>query len=435
VTARLLTLLAVIALSASGQTGVFGPVSSHPQAGDLAPDIHYTEVLSAPTATQWNPSSLFGRLTVLVFFPDVSDNPEAAMKWNSLIGQLDGKPVQFVLITGEKEAWLLPALARHPFKGFVLLDRSGLTGAAFGMQHPESVIIGTDGRIIGFRGAFLPNADVINAALEGRITLGPLQPGTPEAEAFSKSHNMVLERQAREWPTAASLRPDFPPSYTLHVSPSLRSRQEGTNQFGSDDFLTLQGFDIEDAISLLYNLNRVRIELPASFDQTDRYDFSMVLPKPEGREQMEERFRQGIQDYFHLAATRENRLVDVYVVTSTGQKPPAAKSPAFGGSASSLRVESGGPDENGQRTKYTGHSIAAVRGISLEGTIDQFCKTLEQDLDRPVVNETNLNGRFTLTVQATDGKKNDFLDRLRDQLGLSVTQEQRNVEILVFDPR
>jgi uncharacterized protein (TIGR03435 family) len=128
--------------------------------------------------------------------------------------------------------------------------------------------------------------------------------------------------------------------------------------------------------------------------------------------------------------------MDVYVVTSADRKPPAAKPQDFGvGGSSSSWFESAAPDGTPEGSNHTGHGIHAVSGISLEGTVDEFCKTLERDLDRPVVNETNLKGRFAFRVKVPDDGKTNFLDALRDQLGLTVTTEQRNVDILVFNPR
>jgi uncharacterized protein (TIGR03435 family) len=77
--------------------------------------------------------------------------------------------------------------------------------------------------------------------------------------------------------------------------------------------------------------------------------------------------------------------------------------------------------------------IGGIRSISLEGTADDFCRQLESQLDRPVVNETRLQGQFEFKVQASETAQNDFLERLRDQLGLVVTAVQRNIEILVFE--
>lgn len=39
-------------------------------------------------------------------------------------------------------------------------------------------------------------------------------------------------------------------------------------------------------------------------------------------------------------------------------------------------------------------ALASIRGISLEGPMDEFCHTLDRQLDRPVVNETNLQSEY-----------------------------------------
>jgi hypothetical protein len=50
-----------------------------------------------------------------------------------------------------------------------------------------------------------------------------------------------------------------------------------------------------------------------------------------------------------------------------------------------------------------------------------------------VVNETHLEGSFEFNVAADETGKNDFRERLREQLGLVVTEARRNVDILVFE--
>ena len=79
-------------------------------------------------------------------------------------------------------------------------------------------------------------------------------------------------------------------------------------------------------------------------------------------------------------------------------------------------------------------SVSAIRSISVEGTTDEFCHLMERKLDRPIVNETNLEGEFEFHVEPSPGK-NDFLNRLRDELGFVIAPAQRNIETLVFDLR
>lgn len=60
---------------------------------------------------------------------------------------------------------------------------------------------------------------------------------------------------------------------------------------------------------------------------------------------------------------------------------------------------------------------------------------MESTLDQPVVNETDLKGEFVFRIEDSKGAENDFLERLRDQLGLVITPAQRSVETLVLEPR
>ena len=66
-----------------------------------------------------------------------------------------------------------------------------------------------------------------------------------------------------------------------------------------------------------------------------------------------------------------------------------------------------------------------------------FCHTLESNLDRPVVNETNLEGKYDIQVR-TGGRPTERLssNAFAVQLNLVVTPPaQRNIETLVFQPR
>lgn len=80
-------------------------------------------------------------------------------------------------------------------------------------------------------------------------------------------------------------------------------------------------------------------------------------------------------------------------------------------------------------------SIGAARSVSIDGTADEFCHTLEAQLDRPVVNETKLEGKYEFRLESREGPGNDFLERLHDRLGLVITPTQRQIETLVFEPR
>lgn len=304
------------------------------------------------------------------------------------------------------------------------------------MEIPSAVIIGADRKILGFDAMMVPQPDTVTAALEGRITTTPPQRNMAEFRAFAESRKVLLAAQPRRMPRLDDHKPGFPPSYTLHVTPAGKEGESGN--YSGPDYWSLNGFDLKKLVAEVYHLNPIRIHLPASLDRGTRYDFSLVLPEAESKQKMYERFRQGIQDYFHITATREEQLLDVYVVTALDRKPPAAKTrpEEVLGIVSNIDFEvfdnAGGADLFAE-PKAAG--IDGIRGIGMEGTTDDFCRALESMLDRPVVNETHLEGQFEFKVKASETKQNDFLERLREQLGLVVTAAQRNVEVLAFEPR
>jgi uncharacterized protein (TIGR03435 family) len=56
------------------------------------------------------------------------------------------------------------------------------------------------------------------------------------------------------------------------------------------------------------------------------------------------------------------------------------------------------------------HGIDSITDTSLEdATVDEFCHMLEQELDRPVVNETKLDGSFDFQVREPDSRRRSCL--------------------------
>ena len=246
----------------------------------------------------------------------------------------------------------------------------------------------------------------------------------------AQSQEALLQQEPRVgMPTENQ--PDFPPSYTVHILPS--KLENGTSNFGGDSGQSFQGYDLRAIISEVYSITPIRIELPASLEDGRRYDFSLVLPQRESRERMYERFRQGVEDYFHIRAARQSRIMDVYVVTAPGgRKPPAAGQQYEGGGIEMFSIETALPADLERPKKV---SLSALSNISGEGSLEAFCKILEHFLDRPVLNETTLSGQFEFRVAANPATDGDFLVRLRNDLGLAIEPTMRNVELLVFSPR
>jgi peroxiredoxin len=318
---RLCFLLPVLALAlpAFAEPGFYGPITAYLKVGDPAPDITFNDLISAPISGSWSQSNLTGQLTVLVFYPDTSHNLQTITMWNAVVEKFTGKPAQFIFITGEKESTLKPFLNEHPIKGWVFLDSAGKTGNAYGLERPVTIYIGPDRKVLGFTSFPLPEENTINAALEHRITTTP--PNRADLQAFRASNQVLLEAEPERMPRIPrpdEMKPKFPPSTTLHVSPSTST---GFNSIGGDTYRTLQNYTLKAAIQDVYRVNPTRIILPASLDTQKNYDLSLSLPEPAPpahitAEQLYAAFQQGILDNFHLSLHRETRLLDVYIITT-----------------------------------------------------------------------------------------------------------------------
>jgi hypothetical protein len=225
VTLRLPVLLLIIgAASGFGQDvvpGLYGRITSRPQAGDLAPEIAFAKVLHSAATEPWTAANLSGQVTVLFPFPYVSGNPNLVDQWNALVRQFAGKPVQFVWMAGEEESTLLPFLQEHPMLGWVFYDPDKSTGRSYGLEEPQAVIIGTDRRIVGFdNGSPLPSEEAINAVLSDRILLIPPKPTVEQSRAFFESGRTLLSAEPQHTPQPDDHRPDFSPSYSVHIAPA-----------------------------------------------------------------------------------------------------------------------------------------------------------------------------------------------------------------------
>jgi uncharacterized protein (TIGR03435 family) len=434
---RLLLLFTLTLAGMFAQPGIYGPVSIHLKAGDFAPEIVFSKLLNSAGASDWNSDNLSGKVTVAAFFPDTSHNLDSVTRWNALVDTFAGKPIQFAWITGEKESSLLPWLQEHPVKGWVFHDPDGATGRIYGMEISTTVIIGPDRRILGFDQAIIPEQRTLTAALEGRITT--VQPQiTPAAlQAFDESHMVLLSAEPQTMHRSDDDKPDFPPSYTVHISPA---KSTNGGNYAGDTFHSLQNVTLRTLLFQLYEINPIRVRLPLSLDDDKRYDIALVLPERESKENINNRILQGIQDYFGVIASREELLSDVYVVTAADGKPPvplaSRDDDSFGGGSSFSSIEFEHPQAAASPDEFPKPvPIGNIRGISLEGTLDDFCHSMELGLDRPVVNETNMKGRYAIDVKAGKDSQNDFLARLRDEFNLNITPAQRPVQVVVLKLR
>ena len=247
--------------------------------------------------------------------------------------------------------------------------------------------------------------------------------------------------------------PDLPKAAGVHISPTKKKLNGGAENSG-DDYWALEGFQLKAVLSRAFGSHsslfpETRIELPSSLDPRARYDLYLVLAPAERHEDRNRLMQQGIERHFHVTITREGRPIDVYVLTAPGGRTAAIRdSPqsdqdgvGFSGFSVEFALPDGEPptlesfqnrDPTPEAMRNAIVSAGLIGGISISnGTMEEFCQALEQGLDRPIVDETELGGRYDIELRGGHTTTDKFLERLRTELGLQLTPARREVTMLV----
>jgi uncharacterized protein (TIGR03435 family) len=430
-----MTLRIILSLFAIAVASLFGQTSPPVKAGDLAPNLVWTRIL-----TGVEPGSFFGRVTVIAFFPAASPNESLVSRWNELVAKFSGQPVHFVWIASEHQPPLVPWLEKHPVSGSLLLDPLGATAQAYGVEF-GGAIVNENGRIAGFTFGE-PEERQIEAVQEGRAIAVKGDGDESQRGAMFSGRAVRLEYEPFRMRTPEG-KPDIPPSLEVRISPS---KTKGTEETQGPDWWVQRGFDLKSVIAKVYEKDPSRIVLPAALQNEDPYDFVLVPPHEMGRPAMRRVIQQAIEQHFHLSATVENRPVDVYVMTALKGKTPPAKTgdESMGGGSVGWssrtfavpRLAGSAPlTPEMMRETLSKLAPAEISTISAENSdMDGFRRALEDGLGRPIVDETKLDGTYDLVVKGNARRTEEFLDMLRDQLGLVLSPENRSIEMLVVRP-
>jgi uncharacterized protein (TIGR03435 family) len=221
-------------------------------------------------------------------------------------------------------------------------------------------------------------------------------------------------------------------------------------------------FTLRDYVAMAYRVKAFQVTGPDAITVT--YDVSAKLPAGATRDQIPEMLQSFLADRFQLKFHREKKDLPVYALIVG--KPPlklkeAAETPVadpqaavnVGGSGSGAGVSV----NLGNGSSYT---FANGKFEATKITMDALVNSLERYLDRPVVNQTDLKGRYDFTVNVTPedyqamliraavnvgvvlppqvqrlmetGSAASFFDNLQ-QLGLKLDARKASMDVLVID--
>jgi uncharacterized protein (TIGR03435 family) len=216
------------------------------------------------------------------------------------------------------------------------------------------------------------------------------------------------------------------PSYQVHISASTMAPGSSSIDTAPDTWIA-RGYDLKSLIAEIYAVDPSRIDLPNTGLTETTYDVALVLPGDESEGQITHLLQKALQAKFNLTIAPESRSMDVYVISAPKGPGPALHLHRTSDTASDAQEKF-----VVQQRVCPGISSAGITATM--GTIPEFSRTLEQYLDRPIVNEATLTGTYDFQIPEFRTKEQLF-QLLRNQLGLVVTPTRRSIEILAVHPQ
>jgi uncharacterized protein (TIGR03435 family) len=188
------------------------------------------------------------------------------------------------------------------------------------------------------------------------------------------------------------------------------------------------GFTLEEIIVRAWEGNRWHIEIPLGLRENARFDFLMVLPQPETAAACLGLLRPAIEQQFGVHVTRETRLRDVYRLTnipSGSQMLRRYPNPPDGTGFSMLSFSTFmGRSPGTPMFPLDGFAVHSVPFFLL---VHWF----EEILGGQIVDETRLPGIYGFELKKKVDTSEAFIELLRDQAGLVIRRERREVPTLI----
>jgi uncharacterized protein (TIGR03435 family) len=226
--------------------------------------------------------------------------------------------------------------------------------------------------------------------------------------------------------------------YQVRITPTSMKAGSTSIETGADTWKA-RGFDVKTLLAQIYDIDVRRVDLPDDGNADARYDLTVSLPHEVELDEMQHLLVSALEKKFGWTVSEESKALDVYVMSAPSGPGSELHRHASAHKSRAMLVASTTDDDgmdDAERITYMGKDCSGVSsgGIAVSaGTIADFTHTLEQDLDRVLVDETRLAGSYDFQIGNYTNEQ-ELFKLLHEQLGLVVTPAQRNVTILAVRP-
>jgi uncharacterized protein (TIGR03435 family) len=365
--------------------------------GSPAPPLALKEVLQAPEGMHGTWEELRGEAVVIEFWATwcggcVDNIPHI----NELVDRFASRPLQFISITDETDVDLVKKfLAHHPIRGWVAFDAEESTFKAYGIEgRPQTLLIDRNGIVQAITNPTSVTPQVLEDLLGGKPLRFPEVPMWP---------SLGLEAGAALPLLQVLIRPAAP------VAVSGMSPGGLTDENGRYD---AYGETLRNILSNAYQIPENRVDAPEWCSKVS-YDFSIVTPQ-HGEDLRWPLLKQALEAAFRLKLHKEMKETRVYVLRKMdGQQPKLSPARTQG---KSLHWDPGKGE-----AEAMGSSVGVIAHVA------------QVALGEDVLDETGLTERYDFNLKWDVNQPTSIIDAIRDQLGLELVAERRNLEHLVID--
>ena len=212
--------------------------------------------------------------------------------------------------------------------------------------------------------------------------------------------------------------------------PDVRGRGIGVR----GDTVNVTNYSVLNAITFAYDVHERQVSGAPAWMATERFDMTIkpsTPGQPNGR-QLRRLLQKVLAERFQLVFHNEKRELSVYAITQ-----PAA---------TTHKMTAAGPGSNLPTLRYPRAGLLPARNA----TMTELAQSLQTAvLDRPVINQTTIDGRFDFTLdwapdesqfasfgtlqQLPDTGKPNIYEAFREQLGLRLEATRAPADIIVID--
>ena len=356
--------------------------------GQTAPELNIEKYLQAPEGEK-SLSALKGKVVVLEFWatwcaPCVAEIPHL----NQLSEEFRDKQVQFISVTDEDEDVIAPFLKRQEMKSWIGLDTDRSAFEAYGVRGiPRTFLIDQKGTIATSLHPVGLSSDMIKKVIKGEKIERPKlpKPKTVENEGADPIFKISIAPTEKEGGRSSS-----------KISKGYKQREAESKT-------------LHQILSTAYGVPTTRITGPKALLES-RYEISVRLPI----DQFELLFQQALTASLQLRVSNQKKSVEVFVLTA-GEDSAEKLKPSVMGSGGSMTMG--------------GHGKIKT----MNGEISRLAQSLESVLERIVEDGTGIEGKYDWEITYDEDDPNSVLAALKEQLGLRIRKEQREIEFLIVN--